>query len=63
MGSNTVPFKTNLFLYFQENKWIQKTKRKDITTTPTFGNGFRVIDDLTIISNAGDLKRFCIIFL
>ena len=32
-------------------------------TTPTFDNGFRVIDDLTIISNAGDLKRFCIIFL
>ena len=63
MGSNTVPFKTNLFLYFQEDKWIQKTERKYIMAAPIFGNGFRVIDDLTNISNAGDLKRLCINFL
>ena len=28
-----------------------------------FGIGFPVIDDLTNISNAGDLKRLCVNFL
>ena len=30
---------------------------------PIFGIGFPVIDDLTNISNAGDLKRLCVNFL
>ena len=58
MGSDPAPFMANLFLYFYENKWIQKTKRTNLRNARMFGNTFRFIDDLMAINDDGLFESY-----
>ena len=53
MGSDPAPFMANLFLYYYENKWVLKTKKKNLRHARMFGNTFRFIDDLIAINDGG----------
>ena len=57
MGSDPAPFMANLFLYYYEEKWIRKTKRKDLIMARKFGNVFRFIDDLAAINDSGEFEK------
>ena len=41
-GSDLAPFMANLFLYYFEDKWMRKTKRKNVFLARKFGNVFLV---------------------
>ena len=45
MGSDPAPFMANLFLYYYENKWINKLKKSDIGRARRYSNIFRFIDE------------------
>ena len=57
MGSDPAPFMANLFLFYFEDKWIRKTKRKDLILARKFGNVFRFIDDLAAINDSGEFEK------
>ena len=57
MGSDPEPFMANLFLYYFEDKWMRKTKRKDLILARQFGNVFRFIDDLAAINDGGEFEN------
>ena len=57
VGSDSAPFMASLFLYYYEDKWIWKTKRKDLVATQKFGNVFHFIDDLTSINDGREFKK------
>lgn len=55
MGSELAPFMANLFLFYYEDKRIQKIKRKDVNQAKKFT--FRFIDDLAVINDGGDFEK------
>ena len=57
MGSHPAQFFVNLFLYYYENKWINKIKKTDIGRPRRFGNVFRFIGDMTALNDCGDFER------
>ena len=57
MGSDHALFITSLFLYYFEDKWIWKTKRKYFEIAQKFGNFFRFIDALTAINDGGEFEK------
>lgn len=57
MGSDPALFFANLFLFYYENKWINKIKQTDIGRVRCFGDIFRFIHDLTILSGCGEFER------
>ena len=57
MGSDPAPFMANLLLYYFEDKWIRKTKRKDLFLARKFCNVFRFIDDLAAINDSGEFEK------
>ena len=57
MGSDPAPFMANLFLFYYEDKWIRKTKRKDLIKARMFCNTFRFIDDLAAINDHGEFEN------
>ena len=46
MGSDLAPFMANLFVYCYEDKWIRKTKRKDLIIGQKLGAVSRFIDEI-----------------
>ena len=44
-------FMTSLFLYYFRNKWILKTKTKDLQKACLFSNLFCFLDDLWAVNN------------
>ena len=55
MRLDPAPFYVDLFLYYCENKWINKIKKKtDNERARHFGNIFQFIDDLTAINDCGE---------
>ena len=57
MGSDYALFMTSLFLYYFEDKWIWKTKRKYFKIAQKLGNFFRFIDALTAINDGGEFEK------
>ena len=55
MESHPAPFMANLFLFYYEDKRIQKIKRKDVNQAKKFP--FRFIDDLAVINDGGDFEK------
>ena len=51
MGSDPAPFIANLFLYFYENKFLDKLKKKDLPRARRLRHVFRFIDDLIAMKN------------
>ena len=41
MRSDPVPFLTNFYLYFIENKWMSETKRIEVINSRKFGTCLR----------------------
>ena len=57
MGSDPAPFMANLFLYYYENKWINKLKKSDIGRARRYSNIFRFIDDLSAFNDGGEFQN------
>ena len=57
MGSDPAPFFANLFLYYYENKWLNKLRKTDLQKARKFTNTFRFIDDLGSINDGGEFGR------
>lgn len=57
MSLVTAPLATYLFIYYYENKWINKIKKTDIGRARHFGNIFRFINDLTVLNDCSELRR------
>ena len=51
IGSYSAPFFWNLFFYYYESKWINRTKKADSRRDWCFENVFRFIDDLTELND------------
>ena len=59
MGSDPTPFMANLFLFYYEDKWIRKTKKKNLILARKFSNVFRFIDDLAALNDGGEFEKIC----
>ena len=57
MGSDPAPFMANLFLYYYENKWINKLKKSDIGRSRRYSNIFRFIGDLSAFNDGGEFEK------
>ena len=51
IGSYSAPFFWNLFFYYYESKWINRTKKADSRRDWCFENVFRFIDDLNELND------------
>ena len=53
------PFFANLFLYYYKNKQMKKMKKNDIRCKQArrFANTFRLIDNLTALSDGGEFEQ------
>ena len=59
MGTDCAPFLANLFLYSHEYKWIDKQKElKNWHTLMHFHSCSKYIDDLLMINNADQMKKY-----
>ena len=63
MGSHPAPFFANVFLYFHENKWMNKLKKDHLIKARKIFNIFRFIDDLNAINDGVELeKNYCSVY-
>ena len=51
------PYMTNLFILYHEDKWIWKTKRKDLNQARKFSYMSRFIDDLAAINDCIEVEK------
>ena len=54
------PVLANLFLYYDESKWMKKIIKIDIRSARIFANTFRFVDDLTVFSDVGEFNQFSV---
>ena len=59
IGSNPVPFFADLFLYYNESRWIWQLKKSDIRPAKRFANAFRFMDNLTATNDREEFERSC----
>ena len=57
MGSDSVPFFANLFLFFYESRWLKSIKNTNYGVARKFGNILRFIDDLIAISDGNESEN------
>ena len=56
MGSNPVPFFTDLFFHFYESKWMNELKKNDLIKAKKLRNILRFIDDLNSINDGREFE-------
>ena len=54
------PVLANLFLYYDESKWMKKIIKIDIRSARIFANTFRFVDDSTMFSDVGEFDQVSI---
>ena len=54
---NICIYMANLFLYYYENKWINKLKKSDIGRARRYSNIFRFIDDLSAFNDGWEFQN------
>ena len=54
MGSDPAPFFANLFLFFNQSRWLKSIQNNTYGAAKKYGNIFKFIDDLITI-NSGDV--------
>ena len=57
MGSDPAPFIANLFLYFYENKFLDKLKVEDLPRARRLRHVFRFIDDLIAMNDDDEFSK------
>ena len=57
MGSDPAPFIANLFLYFYENKFLDKLKTEDLPRARRLRHVFRFIDDLIAMNDDDEFSK------
>ena len=57
MGSDPAPFFANLFLHFNERKWMNELKKNDLLKARKLCNTFRFIDDLNSINDGREFEN------
>ena len=57
MGSDPAPFVANLFLYFYENKFLDKLKKEDLHRARRLRHVFRFIDDLIALNDKNEFAK------
>ena len=57
MGSDPTTFLANIFLCYNDRKWIKKIKAAEIRRSKKFANCFRFIDDLRVLNDCGQFER------
>ena len=55
--SDPASFMGNHFLFYYEDKWIRKNKRKDLIQARKFTKMFQFIDDLAVINDGGVFEK------
>lgn len=53
MGYDPAPLMVDLFLYFNESKWLKELRKKNLYKARKFDNTLRFIDDLNSINVDG----------
>ena len=51
------PFIANIFYFYYENKWKQKTKRRNLIQSRKCSNMFQFIDNLPAINDSGEFEN------
>lgn len=54
------PVLANLFLYYDESKWMKKIIKIDIRSARIFENTFRFVDDSIMFSDVGEFDQFSV---
>ena len=57
MGSDLATFMSISFRFNYEDKWIRKSKAKDLYQARKFSYMFRFIDDLAIINDGWEFEK------
>lgn len=59
MGYDPAPLMVDLFLYFNESKWLKELRKKNLYKARKFDNTLRFIDDLNSINDDGFFEAHC----
>ena len=57
MMSDSGPFFANIFLFFYASRWLKSVKNSNYGVAKTFGNVFRLTDDLIAINDGDEFEN------
>lgn len=62
MEPDLSPYMAVFFIFYYEDQWIRKTKRKDLNQAGKFSRMFRFADGLAAINDVVRLKKYTVKF-